>query len=726
MQPSDMPSPVTDQVRTGSRYLDYSRDGYLELRKSALICTGTQRMEAERVRYHPQSGTGELHDALIFPSSGIRLHAAEGRFDLRTDVVELDKASIFLDRGDFELRSSARTLRYADGDIAATTARITSCPADSETWVLSGSSLRTLKNRLQGRMYNAVLRLGKVPVFYSPLLAFPIGDTRQSGLLPLGLDYDSDSGMDLSIPYYFNLAPHYDMTLAARILTSRGVAVQGQFRHLARHMRNEFTGMYMFRDRLYNGELARENFADTGSVPFRPAPRWHFAWQHRGIFGSWLHTQVDYTRSSDKDLFRSLGNAGADTAQGHLRQTAALALQGKNTRIGLQVQAFQPLESRNDSFYRKMPELYLRHHRTISALDLDLIGTATRFTRKHREKDAQASPEGNRFHLESRLTLALTRPYGEIKLTGALHQTHYDLDAGNSRSSFDRSILTGSMTAGLKLERHFPRNKDTMVQTLETYLYYLWSETDKQDQLPLFDTTEQWLTYRQLFRENRFSGFDRISDENRLAVGLVSRLRKSTHSTNLLTLRNGMTYHFRNRTVTLGDPPAPGDAQRKSALVSEIDWQVNRRLNFTGTWLYSTEDRRTDELSLQAGFRGQGRNTFNLGYRERSPTMAAAVRQSQLSMHFSLNDRLAFGGAWYYDLLSNQDIELTLGATYSTCCWQLRTYWRRERRNFGAISGSTEKSGIFVQIVLRGLGQFGSDIDDMLHTAIPGYRAADF
>ena len=54
-----------------------------------------------------------------------------------------------------------------------------------------------------------------------PILRTAIGNKRMTGFLAPSLSQGS-KGLDISMPYYFNLAPNYDLVLSPKIITSRG------------------------------------------------------------------------------------------------------------------------------------------------------------------------------------------------------------------------------------------------------------------------------------------------------------------------------------------------------------------------------------------------------------------------------------------------------------------------------------------------------------------------
>jgi LPS-assembly protein len=74
----------------------------------------------------------------------------------------------------------------------------------------------------EGIAEGAVLRFLGVPILALPSLSFPLNDARKSGWLPPTINLDNRSGVELLVPYYWNIAPNRDATLAPRIITRRG------------------------------------------------------------------------------------------------------------------------------------------------------------------------------------------------------------------------------------------------------------------------------------------------------------------------------------------------------------------------------------------------------------------------------------------------------------------------------------------------------------------------
>ena len=114
-------------------------------------------------------------------------------------------------------------------------ATYTSCRADDPggpDWLLEASRVKLDFETNEGIAEGAVLRFLGVPILGAPVLSFPLTDERKSGWLPPAVGLDSKSGFEFSVPYYWNIAPQRDATIAPTILTRRGVALNTEFRYL--------------------------------------------------------------------------------------------------------------------------------------------------------------------------------------------------------------------------------------------------------------------------------------------------------------------------------------------------------------------------------------------------------------------------------------------------------------------------------------------------------------
>ena len=79
---------------------------------------------------------------------------------------------------------------------------------------------------------DAQLEFFGVPIAYMPYFSAPDPTVkRKTGfLMPRRSRYSSKYGFGVEIPYYWALAPDYDVTFSPRLMTRQGVLLQGEWR----------------------------------------------------------------------------------------------------------------------------------------------------------------------------------------------------------------------------------------------------------------------------------------------------------------------------------------------------------------------------------------------------------------------------------------------------------------------------------------------------------------
>ena len=97
---------------------------------------------------------------------------------------------------------------------------------------------------------NAVVRFYGIPILAAPVLTFPITGARKSGWLPPNFDLSNTHGLEVSAPYYWNIAPNLDATITPGVSTRRGGELTTELRYLEPRWRGEAEVFSMPDDRV--------------------------------------------------------------------------------------------------------------------------------------------------------------------------------------------------------------------------------------------------------------------------------------------------------------------------------------------------------------------------------------------------------------------------------------------------------------------------------------------
>ena len=689
-----------------------------------VVRQGNRLLTAEHFDIDERTSRIVAPSGLRLSEPGLHVVAQAGTVDLTADRADLTDAAFVLT--DTSLRGTAARIQRRGDDLHFQQTTLTGCPPQNNTWVIRVAEVRISEQDALAHARHARIELRSVPIFYTPYLRFPLRGERASGFLFPNLAHHNDDGLDVSIPYYFNLAPNYDAMLTPRLIAKRGTGLEAEFRHLTRRARNDFSAAVLTSDARYNGELPRDDFLTLGgtAADFAPADRWLVAGNHQGRYGPW-RTLIDYTAVSDNDYFIDLGSEVAVASRVSLDRRAEIQYARGGLFARLWAQAFQRLEPGVEP-YRRLPEANLSYAGGLWGPFAWSLGTSwSSFQRNALTRQRVAPPRGiagitgRRLHIEPRLRLPLSRPWGFLNLSAGLRHTDYALDntPPSTAANPTRNVPVASVDAGLFFERDLASG---WIQTLEPRLYYLYQAYEYQDDLPRFDAAMLTFSYRQLFRDNRFAGLDRIGDANRVAIGVTSRLLNATTGAERLTARLGTTGYLRDRRVTLAGQPGADERQSTSALAGEVRARVGP-LALTSTFAWDHHAGELDETGFGVMFGRDNQRIVNVGYRRR---MRYDVDQTDVSFYWPLAPRWYAFGRWNHDWRFGQNIERFAGIEYASCCLAVKLAWHETidiPRNRLTPDADFDR-GVLLQIALRGLGGFGTKVDSRLERGIKGYR----
>lgn len=678
-------------------------DGEAELSGQVLIEQPGRILSAEQALFNQETGdfrlSGDIHVEL--PDATFNAVDMIGNSKDRQARLEDVEYAIFPLHG----RGDAERIEQADQLIRIHKGSYTTCKPGSNGWRLEAGSIELDRDKGWGTARNVLLKVEGVPVIWIPWMTFPIDDRRKTGLLFPSISSSDAGGIDITQPLYLNLHPQLDATLAPRHIHGRGNGMETEVRYLTGFGEGTLSHAWLRRDRLFDDrerELA--------------------SWQHSGSAGHWqLSSDVNYV--SDDFYFKDLDTGLEVSSRTHLPRSGAARYLDQDWRVLIRAQSWQTIDpnlAESAYPYRRLPQFQ-------AAGDTSLVGPVdllwlSDFTRFDRNVDlAGGDITGNRTHLEPGLALPLRADWGYIEPRVRLYHTRYELQGTNglAEPQPERTLAGGSLDAGLFLERPFQLGEQSWRQTLEPRLFANRIEYKDQSQLPDFDAGELSFSWQQLFRENRFGGFDRIGDEKSLSAGLTSRFIRDEDGREVLRLRAGQQFYDEPRRVQL-DGAGP-DNREESPLLASARLSVNEHWQVLGATHWNTDVNRKQLVRGALDYRGE-RRFLRAGYQERRE-VENEVRQSELAGLWPVHDNWSLLGRWLYDLDSSRSLETMAGVQYRDCCWMIRLVNHRQLSDEDGDADLEADRTLLLQIQLVGLGGFGGRIDSLLEQSLPGYQA---
>ncbi len=133
---------------------------------------------------------------------------------------------------------------------------ITTCGPGQNDWSIVASDIELDQAEGFGTARHVRLEVLDAPVFYWPYITFPIDDRRKTGFLyPQFGSSSAGSGAYLALPYYLNLAPHYDATLTPQYIHGRGLFTEVEGRYLSQYGESVLQLGYIDNDSAFRDEI---------------------------------------------------------------------------------------------------------------------------------------------------------------------------------------------------------------------------------------------------------------------------------------------------------------------------------------------------------------------------------------------------------------------------------------------------------------------------------------
>ena len=178
---------------------------------------GYRQMRSDTATINREKETATLVGNVTLREPGVLLLGDNAKVYANTgEAIMYDAEFVFHDK---HLRGYADILERDENDIIHIhNGTFTHCPPEERDWVVLSDTLDVDLEEGLATAHQATLELAGVPVFYTPWLRLPLDDRRRTGFLWPDFGNDSDGGLDINVPFYFNLAPNYDALYAPRFI----------------------------------------------------------------------------------------------------------------------------------------------------------------------------------------------------------------------------------------------------------------------------------------------------------------------------------------------------------------------------------------------------------------------------------------------------------------------------------------------------------------------------
>ncbi len=703
----------------GQTELETLVEGNAELRKGDTVLRAdrlTYDQTTDMARARGNVRINKAGDVFRGPELELRLDAFEGFFTapdyrfLRNDAYGQARRVDFIDES-----------RMVVSDADYSTCQREDFPGWVPAWILRASRIAIDREADEGRATNAVISLFGVPAVPIPSLTFPLSEQRKSGFLPPSLGVDTINGIDLRLPYYFDLAPNRDLTLYPMLMSKRGVDLAGEFRYLERDYRGELRANYLPGDQLRGG-----------------LDRWGYSWRHNGTITDvpglgTVGANINLNRVSDDNYWRDFNRSITALTQRLLTSDAqfgwASGYWGATARV-LKWQTLQDVSAPIVPPYDRLPQLQARYARADLPAGLQAYVEADT-TRFESVPLLTLQPNAARNYMLARIERPWQAPGWFITPRMQLHARQYSFDRplATGETSSALSVPTFSLDSGLVFERQASLFGRSFLQTLEPRAFYVYTPFRDQGRIPLYDTAAADFNFASIWSENTFVGNDRIADNSLLTVGAQTRFILPDTGAELARFAVAQRLRFQDQQVTLpGQLPV---SERLSDILFGATLNWSPRWTLDSVVQYDPKQGQSQRITVGGRYNPTPYRTVSVAYR----LARGFSEQIDVGWQWPLNDlwgdrgqdlgkgRGQGGGRWYalgrmnYSIKDGRPVSSLFGVEYDGCCWIGRVMLERLQNGT-----STAVTRIQFQLDLVGFSGFGSGAVNALRQNIPRYE----
>jgi len=672
--------------------------------------------------------------------------------------------------------------RFANQDYLLKKATYTTCSPQDKAWDIQAESISIDNAKATGVARHAKIRINEWPVLYAPYLSFPTNKERKTGFLMPIVGYSNVGGFDFGLPYYLNLAPNYDLTLIPHSYSRRGVMMGAEYRYLTLNSTGLFNGSFLPNDKAF-AQFLRDNEEAFPRLQNNSTNRWAVGVLNTTNLAPDLQLHVNLQQVSDDYYLQDFNTNLAIITQRQLLRQADLTYTTDHWTLMGMGQSYQTLHPVNETpispVYERLPQIMARGYYYELPFDanLSILGQYDQFHWPSDPWDYAATkmPQGPRFHFNPILTVPILKPWGFMTPSVQVVENYYQVqnswgpysgeynryvDSGlnysdslyfqrfphvqNPEFHFNRTIPRYSLDSGLYFERNYNWRSASYTQTLEPRLFYLKVPYRNQTPIPVYDSGYMIFNIDQLFRTNRFSGFDRIGDANQLSYAVTTRWLSEESGAERANFSIGQIKYFSDRRVELcqrisgycyDNPYTFGYLSPTfgtSPIATRAVYHVNPVVGISGDYIWDPATRATNNGNLNVHYQPAPNAIITGGYSylvngdvtqvRYNNSVNNSLHQAIVAFGWPINEKWSTLGAYSHNISKNYSMMSLFGVQYDSCCWAIRVLGGRTFKSLNAGFEPRYNNNVYLQILLKGLGSVAnSDPYNILSTYLPGY-----
>jgi len=676
-----------DEINIEADQSSIKNKNFYELEGNVYLKTKDYSVNSSKVSINKSTRNASFSGGVNYQTPNINISSDKGQILNNKNYVFTNSSYLVPES---KLRGNAKLISGDENVLNLDYATYTLCPLKDSSWNLEADKVSLDTEENLGQASNVFLNFKGFPIFYSPTYSWVLKGRGSGFLAPSFSTYDETSedekNFKTSIPYYFNLDLDRDLLMNFDYLSSRGLLIGGKYRQLLYSSDGTANGKFDSEVNILNSDKIskKDRWSIENNLELNP--------NKNSIIS------LNISRVSDKNYFKDIEHQNTDIP---------------SLVSFISFSKFEPENKFSTSFYSESEQLvnngapsYTRNFESSISKEYQLDKTqkiSTNIILNNFGHSNSSNTTGIRTHLDSEYSKTFSNNIYSIVPKFKLLQTNYKLD---STDDISRSIYQFKVNSDINLERELKFDNIKILQTLTPQISYNFTNKKIQNQIPLFDSELINTSYDNLHSGKKFSGIDRISNDNSFTLGVNSDFINDRSGETLISLAAAQKFRLNDKELN-----AEGNF---TSVSKQSNIATTARLNINNFSLTSNIEFKknisVEKSNLLLQYFATPRNLLNLSYEDQID------KNIDLSGVWTVTPNIHFFGKINRNLSTNVTNKNLAGIGYESCCWALRLGHEKE------YLGSNDWDHKFeIELVLKGLSSLSPSYTKKLAKEIPNY-----
>ena len=630
-------------------------------------------------------------------------NSEEGIFDKNKLFVDFTDGETYINNRGFVI-SFKKLTGNLDNQITLEDISMTSCKDPKNGWQLNAESITLDDNTMRGYAKKVKVKAFDRTVLRIPYLPFATSQERMSGFLEPKISYSSD-GLDFMIPYYRVLSETSDFTIALRNISDRGLGFEANSRNL--HGNNNLRSIDFI---YFNNDKEYENIYPSDSDS-----RWAFS--INDSFGDkknfWV--DVDWSKSSDslvlRDIPGDITSIGSQREQS-LKQNVKINGVFNNFQVSVSQEGYQTLNPILTNGYKKSPSINLNYFKNFKNVSVHEYLNYTNFV-ADTIHGFFGIDKNNKFRSSIPNPVEGERIFYMLEISNSMNISGYQLNTSIGVRGIDFDIVDNKTNSNSVMVPTFKFDLSTLLimksgmqsHILKPRIFYGYVGHEEQDDNPVFETYKLGMM-NQVFNLNRFTGMDRIGDQNFYTLSMEYKRRQM--NMNNISLKISQKFYLKDRKVfinnmsmnsmhsdmmsntmnmgmmsnsmnmnTMSDSMDMGMMSMmngdKDPIMIMAKWMPNMKTMFMASGSYSEEMKKFPMAGLTINHMfDKGKVGYAKRYTRMTGDFNKTLDYSEFFANLKIKDNVSFVAEVKRDDKNSSNIESSVGIGFENCCFSFR------------------------------------------------------